>query len=266
MEYMNVGTDVLRREYWNPVMDSENKLKPVCGLWCTEHKFDSYSAWIDYMLSAPSVFAHKTLNKDPFVQKAVVVSLKTGAKILTLRGEEGTHLYKDVYGYSFEKMGEDYDGVYVDLGNVIGSTSDERYKIAKVYSISSLILYNLDAIESYRSATIDIDPFDYECDFNLEEPEYTITYHDGVKRIAPVIPEYDELVNEIAEKFHGFVKYAKMQYPNISTSQIAYHLHKSVILAYEERIAFLSQAKGLDAKNLGYSVASNALSLIKKNN
>ena len=266
MEYMNVGTDVLKREYWNPVMDSENKLKPVCGLWCTEHKFDSYSAWIDYMLFTPSVFAHKTLHCNPFVHKAVVVSLKTGAKILTLRGEEGTHLYKDVYGCSFEKMGEDYDGVYVDLGKPIGSTNDEQYKVSKVYSISSLILYNLDAIDSYRSATINIEPFDYEGDFYFEDPEYTITYHDGVKRIAPVIPEYDELVNEIAKKFHGFVKYTKMQNPNISTSQIAYHLHRTILEVYKERIAMLSQTKGLDARNLGYSVASNALSLIKKNN
>lgn len=266
MEYMNIGTDVLRREYWNPVMDSENKLKPVCGLWCTEHRCDSYSAWIDYMLFTPRVFAYKSLHKNPFVQKAVVVSLKTGAKILTLRGNEGTHIFKDVYGHSFERMGEDYDGVYVDLGSPFGSTNDEQYRVSKVYSISSLILYNLDVIDSYRSATIDIEPFDYESDYYLDDPEYLISYQDGKKTIEPVMPEYEELVNEIAKRFHGFIKYEKIQYPNITTSQIAYHLHKSVIEAYKERIVFLSQMKGLDEEKLGYSLASNAIRLIKKNN
>ena len=266
MEYMNVGTDVLKREYWNPVMDSENKLKPVCGLWCTEHKFDTYSAWIDFMLFTPRVFANKALHDNPFVQKAIVVSLKTGAKILTLAGEEGAHIYRDVYGSSYERMEEDYDGIFVDLGKPMGTTSDEKYRLAKTYSLSSLILYNLDVIDSYRSATIDIEPFDYEEDFRLEDPEYTITYHEGVKRIAPVIPEYEELVNDIAKKFHNFVKHERMQNPNFATSKIAYHLHRIVLETYRERIELIAKMRGLNSEKLGYSVVSNAMKLIKKNN
>ena len=116
MEYVSVGTDVLKKEYMNAIMDSDS-IKPVGGLWCTEHKYEDFFSWIDYMLYTPRVFAYKSLHcRNPFIQNAVLVTLNTGAKICTLRGEEGTHIYKDIYGSSFERMADDYDAV-LDAGS-----------------------------------------------------------------------------------------------------------------------------------------------------
>ena len=261
MKYVNIGTDTLVREHMNTIIDTEVQVKPAGGLWCTECACEHDLPWLNYMLYKPSVFFRKAPKDDPFIQKAVLVNLKTGAKIFELHGEEGREILSAKYKMSYEALSNDFDGVYVNLHDVFGRDGAEKERNFRLFSVSSLILFNLDCIDSYQKMRIEIEPFDYY-DYDYLVAYYSTVYPEKYT-IGPSCPEYNAMVENIATVFRNFILYEREKYPNISTNQIVYLLSEKVKEYFKAELETLSEQKGFDVQKLAYSISSNAVSRVK---
>ena len=257
MEYVNIGTDTLVSEYANAIMDTDVRIKPCGGLWCTECKNPDSLPWLNYMLDTPRIFFRKAPQNNPFLQKGVLLTLKTGAKVFELKGEEGRELLSTKYKSSYEEMSKYYDGCYIDICNIFGRDGREREENFRLFSVSTLILFNLGAIDSYRKLSIDIDPFDYY-DYD-KDAFYRVTVGDEKHTIEPLSNEYLELLVNICIKYRNFILAEKSKYPHVSTNQIAYMLYKQLETEYKREIEEIAKKKDLDSKKLIYSLSSNAI-------
>ena len=188
MEYLTVGTSEITRERFLPVEDTEpNSLKPRGGLWLTKYHNEHFNEWVDYLLEDPTTFYYKSKGHSLWMQPCSLVTLSKSANIYTLKDNDGLSFLKDNYPltddkFSYEAISRKYDGIYVDLyellKNVDSNTAMRLYK----FGVSSLILFNLDCIEYYNSGVVDIEPFDFEYECN-EGTFYQIKCDNVKKRI-----------------------------------------------------------------------------------
>lgn len=262
MEFANVGTDVLRREYMNAIIDTEKVIKPAGGLWCTDFIDSKYIPWLDYMLSEPKIFFRKSPIDNPFSQDAVFVKVNKNAKIFQLSGNDQYHLFREQYGLSYERLSEDYDGVYVDLVRCFGDSYEERMTHFNLFSISSLILFNLDVIDSYRRAKLEIEPFDYDYEYECIS-SYELKMDDKEYKIEPLSSEYLSILEEIYLKFKNFIYFEKSKHSRLSTDQIAYLVYKSILSEYKEELEKYCSKNNLDIRKLSNSLATNAVRKVK---
>ncbi len=126
------------------------------------------------------------------MRPAVFFTLRNEANILKIESAEQYLELKKQYpgkndNIDFELLSELYDGVYV---NVIAlARKKETEEADKEFSVSSLILFNLDCILEYRQANIFIEVdrnhgFDlYEYNIVPKRKKYTIESGPTLKRI-----------------------------------------------------------------------------------
>ena len=184
MEYLTVGTNEIKKELFVPVEDREPGVhKPRGGMWFTKHRpeYPNYNDWVEYLVYNPDTFLYKSKG-NIWEQPISVIGLDSGIKIFTLNDLEKyqyllSHYTLDKDRFSYAKLSEEYDGIFVDT---YGSFETNASSLVKQYSVPTLLLFNLDHIDYYYPGKVSIEPFDFEFD---EEAcrNYTITY-DKVKR------------------------------------------------------------------------------------
>ncbi len=262
MDYVNIGTDILKREYMNAVIDTDKRIKPAGGLWCTEYKHPDSLSWLNYMLYKPSVFFHKAPQDNPFKQTGVLIHLKEGTKVFSLCGQEGYHFLKNQYGLSYEKLSELYDGVFIDIGHPFGDTSEERCDNYNLFSVNTFILFNLDAVEYYRKMAIDIDPFDYEYEYDSFST-YRVDYSEEKYTIEDMSPEYWMLLDMICSSMKDFILMEKQKYPQVSSNKIAYLVYEEVKRRFQKEISEVAKTRELNVKKLTQSLCTSATRRVK---
>lgn len=195
-KYIMVGAPIITKELFR------NTLRPLNnynfditgGFWSSEYINESYniSDWFTYLRQVYEIAVQKNLNQS------TIFSLKENTKILTidspqviqnlankypsyhyLLGYFDTPIKKDIV-FDFEKLSQDYDGIYVNkknLGYYINSSIFRDW-------VNSLVLFNLDCIKEYQTAPIIYD----------KDNPYSIPYIDMTQ-----ISDYQQIEEESYE-------------------------------------------------------------------
>lgn len=183
MKYLTLGTKEITEEKFNKIKNRNSNLKPTGGLWLTQYCEETYNPWIDYILENSYLFFYKY--KYNFEQDCSIITLKNNTKIINLNNNTFDYLLKEYPNnnvISYEKLSEDYDGIYVDLFKLKSSTLNEETKRnLNTFGVNTLLLFNLKCIDYYQSGTVKIAPFDY--DTYIKEPYYEIEYDNIKKKI-----------------------------------------------------------------------------------
>ena len=199
--YLSIGKDIISRESFNPIMNSETA-KPYGGFWATKHDKKSvcYNEWMDYLTINPRILYYKNYTRGEIIEddnypiyplKAVFFTLKERPLILHISSldqyERLLKLYPDKNGnIDFEALAEIYNGVYVDTRALANDGLNPE--IIKKYSVNSLLLFNLDCIDKYQQADIIIqseyrngDPL-IEYNIVIKRKQYTLDEVPVLKR------------------------------------------------------------------------------------
>ncbi len=262
MEYVNVGTDCLKREYMNPVLDTDIRIKPAGGLWCTPHFSSESLPWMNYMLYKPRVFYQKAPKDHPFQQNGVIVDVDANARIFQLHDNSEFDFFKYKYDLSYEKLSRDYDAIFIDIASIFGKTMEEKEYYFKLFSVSSLLLFNLNIIKSYKKVDIDVDPFDFEYDYDA-----LVDYRVSINPTSYVIPSvseryaylFDAIVTSLKDYIYRAVKYNHQ----MSSDRIAFDIYKKIKEMYKKEIEELAKAEDLDEYKLTYALATKSLRIYK---
>ena len=261
MEYITVGTDTILREYMCDIIDTERIIKPAGGIWCTD--FDvkrPYNCdWINYMIYNTSVLMAKTMGRNPFSHKAAIMKLNDDAKVFSLAGNEDYDKFLSFYAkdghISYEALRKDYDGVYVDIGKPFGKSYDEREKVLRLFAVNTFLLFNIDAIKSYRQAKIEIDPFDYEGYMEMI-PDYTIEVLDGEHKVKDLSEGYKYLLQKVIDYYDKHYQ----NDGNVSHNQMVSIIYNEIMNLFEKDLSMLKNREQLDEKSVAKSMATRVLS------
>ena len=186
MKYLTVGTNEITRELFRNIEDTDaSSMKPRGGLWLTKYENEYYNEWIDYLLEDSVTFYYKSKGSSIWEQPCSLVTLNESANILKLADNDTLNLLKKKYyldddKFSYQALSRNYDGVYVDMYNLLHDTDlktrDRLYK----FGVNSLVLFNLDCIDYYQSGVVLIEPFDFE--YGCEEMTSYVIQCDNVKK------------------------------------------------------------------------------------
>lgn len=191
MEYLTVGTNEIRKDLFIPVKENEmDNFKPNGGLWLTEYdeQFKNYNVWVDYLIDNPDILFYKNKSKNIWEQPCSLVTLKENTNIYILETNNNYSYLKNNYSlddkrFSYELLAHKYDGIYVDILKLIKDTRDENaLRMIRQFAVSSLVLFNVDCIDYYRSGYVLIEPFDFEY-YMYESAGYEINYDKVKKKI-----------------------------------------------------------------------------------
>ncbi len=199
-KYLTIGTNQILADLHQPIRNGQ--IKPTGGLWATIHdpNYPNYNPWIEILSLHPHILFYKTLHRNPFLLPASLITLTDNANIFTISTPYQLEFLKKYYPTSdnwidFEKLSQDFDGFFLDLDNIIKDLlPDDREKV-KEFAVSTLIIFNLNAIKHYQEATVDIVPFDFE--FENEFTEYQIIVDAQIKQISEKSNEFASLIINI---------------------------------------------------------------------
>lgn len=169
--FIMIGASIISRDIFRTILRPLNNygFKPEGGLWASEYQNNIYniSEWLTYLTyEARSIAGYKDINNS------VIFTLKEDSKILTINNFkqvlELATKYPSIHqqlGYfsnitprntifDFEKLKNDYDGIYIDCRYFNNQFETDVFDTVKV---NSLLLFNLDCIKEYKTAPIIFD-------------------------------------------------------------------------------------------------------------
>ena len=169
--FIMIGAPIISRDVFRTILRPLNNysFKPEGGFWASEYQNNIYniSNWLTYLTyEARSIATYKDINNS------VIFSLKEDSKILTINNFNlilelatiypSTHqqlgYFSEITPYNtifdFEKLKDDYDGIYIDCSYFNNQFETTVFDTVKV---SSLLLFNLDCIKEYKSSPIIFD-------------------------------------------------------------------------------------------------------------
>lgn len=266
MEYINIGTDKILREYMCDVVDTDRFYKPAGGLWCTAYNSNipNRSKWLDYMLCYPRIYCQKMDKDHPFTQKGVIVDVDDNARVFNLVGQEAFDEFKAKYGHnghiSYEELSKHYDAVFIGTSKSFGDTPDQRDRFFNIYAVDSLCIFDLDVVNSYNPVHIEVEPFDYECSDLEFWPDYKMTISPEKKKITQLSALYMELYNKVLDYYKSTVANKGQE---VSNYQLVAIIGKAILSNFAADLARLKEMEQLDETKVAYAMATKAL---RKNN
>ena len=167
-KFITFGTKSLNLELFKKVLPypSNSITKPIGGLWLTKYIGINANEWLTYLECNRSLFYSK------FNRNACIINLKEDANILYINNltdfnniyEKYPSLLTDNKILDFQKIAKDYDGLYIDKSIIYDIGYDD-------WSISSLVLFNLECIKSYTPIEIDYLVNEYAIEFDIAKIE-----------------------------------------------------------------------------------------------
>ena len=211
-QFLHVGTKELFSNLTAKIYDGDvptdiekqnnpSDLKPFSGLWASDFTSINFNPWIDKLLTKNSVtFSIRRNGKNVF--DACVITLKEDAKIFVIDSQKAIdeliekYPNKNYYNwFSYEKLSQDYDGLYINDTNIFISPSgkiidfDLYSKLYYQMQFNSLILFNTKPIDYYYEAKVIVDKND----------SYTINVSDEKKYVKKMDESSTILINTIME-------------------------------------------------------------------
>jgi len=165
-KYIMVGAPIISKEIFRNVLRPLNNYTfiPNGGFWASEYIGpESISLWYKYLMYA------KELAKEKNINQSTIFTLKENANILTIDTlnqvielSKNYPSYHHILGFhfnerssrtttvDFEKLSQNYDGVYVNLKKLNNIGNHSFYE----WDVNTLLLFNLDCIKEYQTAPI----------------------------------------------------------------------------------------------------------------
>ena len=189
MEYLTVGTREIKQELFRSIEDTDaNNLKPRGGIWLTKYNNAFYNEWVDFILDDPVVLFYKNRNNSIWKQPCSLVTLNDSANIFNLDTSEKLEYLRSNYPldnnkFSYRDISSIYDGIFVDMYGLLREIKDDKTREQLYrFGVNSLILFNLECINFYKSGFVLIEPFDFESRV-YETVSYEIKIEDIKKKI-----------------------------------------------------------------------------------
>ncbi|MBE6140045.1 MAG: hypothetical protein E7172_00670 [Firmicutes bacterium] len=202
--YLTIGTDEIKKEYFLKIKNHDNK--PSGGLWLTKYdpNIPNYNEWIDYLIEHPHLLYYKNLQLNDL--KASVVNLKENATIFQLNSLDQYQLLLNLYftknGFiDYEKLSQDYDGIFIQPLFSIGTDIPNLYKI---FGVNTLIIFNYDCIKNYQKAHIIFK--------KNELIEYEISVLNELLYVSNINQDFLDLLNMLKNELPNKNQYELYQY------------------------------------------------------
>ena len=193
-KYITVGTPILSKELFRNILRPFDNYtyKPNGGIWSCEYSLSEISPWYSYLQE------HTHLIWYTDFLHACEFTLKDSSRILQIKTYEELqelikkypsyhHIlngYKNEYDcFDFETLSHNYDGIII---NPYNHNLYSKTNIFKAWSIDTLLLFNLDCIESYKTINVLWDP-------ELKESYPEIIDKSGPKKIEEKTKTYISL-------------------------------------------------------------------------
>ena len=262
MEYISLGTDILLEEYFYQIVNSDRLVKPAGGLWTSDFFASSFNEWLDYITNKPMYYTHYTLRDNPFKIKCVIVSLKEGTRIFDMSDNEAIQELEGKYHLDFEKLAEDYDGLYINPYIMFRVNSEHREEYKRLYSVKTLCLFDLEKVQEYKKGMIDVEPFDYT-DSCRNEVFYETNVQDGVFQVPKVSVEYRDLLDQVSTRLSNYIYNLVKSNPQYSRNRIAYLISEELKRVFGRDLLAYTKREGLDEERVSCSIATKSLRKIK---
>lgn len=199
MNYLSIGTNTLAKELFLNIKNTDG-IKPTGGLWATKQgeNLPSYNEWVDYLCTNPHLLFYRQY-ENPFYLQGVYLTLKPTTNLFIIDSTQKIDFLKKHYPLNnwidYEKISKDYDGIFINISS-FKNINDNFYKeIINQFSVSTLILFNLDCIKHYQKASIDLSHIDL---YNTHKfPEYHITIDEEKHQINEPSLEIQSLIEII---------------------------------------------------------------------
>ena len=282
-QYVTIGTPAISKNIFRNILRPANNFsfKPSGGLWACDYSEFILSSWYYYLV-----------NKNPGLQciknaeTGVIFTLKNSANILNLNnGKQIIDLaekypsYHHLLGYhkelnskekifDFEEISRIYDGIYVDYYNI--SFSKDSVETFKSWELNTLLLFNLDCIDSYKKIEIRENK-DFEAMEILPEIK-SISSEKHIKEKSPIynnIYEYIRIIfNNLMQENISFIDY------NNFFEIIALTINKCIEITLKEKkyelqkLSNIIKEEGITIKtyNITFNITLNYLTEYLYNN
>lgn len=189
MSYLTIGTDELLIEKMAPITNNEDG-KPRGGLWATvQTEYNDYNSWLDYLTCSVGIHVlyYKYASDLPYL-RAAHFELKKNANILNIETNEDfknamMDFSCDGSWLDFEKIATFFDGIYINTKLCYTLKDFDKAKnILNLFSVSSLILFNLDCVEYYQKASVKINNNGFS-EYGYEDITYVIEIEDEKRQV-----------------------------------------------------------------------------------
>lgn len=210
MNYLSIGTKYISKSLFQPIKNG-NGFKPYGGIWATIHnkEYKNYNEWMDYVILNPYILFN-VYKDNPLEIPAVYLTLKEKTNIFKLNSKEALDYLLKTYPLNnwidFEKLTQNYDGIYIDILELARCTTKEQFNNLLSYSVNTLILFNPDCIDYYQKTTIKIDSLNF--DPASLEMGYTINIDDNHETIGL---ENTDIIN-LLERIKKYIKDNNLPY------------------------------------------------------
>ena len=264
MEFINIGTNRINQEYFYPIVNTERFIKPSGGFWCSKHLSPYYNEWLDYIMSKPMYYARYMGKENPFNLAGVVVSLKSDSRLLRLDNMDSFTELQDKYKFDYEAVSENYDAIYFDVCKLFEMLNNYREEVRRFITVNTMLLLNLESIDSYRAASIDIEPFDYtyECDYG-NEAEVTINVEDEKRYVKPASPEYLQLLEDIYKQLKDIIFKIKKDNRGLPNYAVVELVRNELMARFGEIIKSFVESRGYDQFRITNSLAVTTYRQVK---
>ena len=262
MKYINIGTNILMEEYFYQILNGDNKLKPAGGLWTTDYFAPSFNEWLDYICNRPIYYTRYMLPNDPFKMNCVIVTPKEGTRILDLDYNDGIEELEEKYRFDFESLARDYDGVYLDPYKTFTLNTNNKDEYRRLYSVRTLLLFDLKHVQEYKKGQIEIEPFDYTCGYG-HDVMYDTKEEEGTFQIEQPSAEYLSFLDYMSIVLKDFIFHLRLKYPDYSSVKIAYIVKKELEKYFGTDILDYAKKNNLDEERISYSLAIKTLKKVK---
>ncbi len=197
MGYLSVGSSHISPELFLNVKNTDGS-KPSGGIWATKHNplYKSYNEWIDYLCNHPHILYYHGFS-NPYNLPAMYITLKEESNIFSLDSTEKLSFLKTNYSLDYEKLANDYDGIYVNIKKLSNYQDKEITSLIEEFCVSTLILFNINCIKHYQEAYIDLRDASLKGGFH--QAEYQIEIDNKLHKIDSSTPEIEYLIESIKE-------------------------------------------------------------------
>lgn len=249
-------------ECFYPVLNGPKVVKPTGGLWCSNYFSSTFNEWVDYISTKPFYYSNYVTEGNPFNINCVIVTLKDGSSILDISTVEGFKELVEKYKYDFEKVADDYDGIYLDPYKMFDVNPANREEIMRLYSVKTLCLFDLEKVEEYKKGLIVVDPFDYT-DYCKNDVYYETIVSERSYQVEGISEEYQKFLEIMYEELKNFVYHLRLEHPDVPSAKLVTLIREEMYRVLGNSVLDYAQQKLMNGERVSNSLAIRTLMKVK---
>lgn len=197
MGYLSVGSSYISPELFLDIKNTDS-IKPSGGIWATKHdtQYKSYNEWVDYLCNHSHILYYHGFS-NPYNLPATYITLKKESNIFILDSLEKLSFLKTNNSLDYEKLAQDYDGIYIDIKKLSKYQDKEVTSLIDDFCVSTLIIFNISCIQYYQEAYVDLRDASLKGGFH--QAEYLIVIDDIMHFIDIPKTNIESLIESIKE-------------------------------------------------------------------